>query len=224
MVLKHHDNRDSPPEELPAVEWACRELLYQAQEQLHSVLRNLPNRPIAWLARLMIFPRGLTYFAPADRLGRRVADLVLNNTATRNYFSNLLYNADDPENVLAALQTVLEMAPMAESIEKKLRVEGRKTGRVSALNLADQITQARELGVLSEHEALFLAEYDRKVMDIVNVDDFESHELGMAATSDTAAADEAPVAAPVTEAATTVAVTPAAAVDVELVMAPALNQ
>ncbi len=34
----------------------------------------------------MIFPRGLTYFAPADRLGRRVADLVLNNTATRSYF------------------------------------------------------------------------------------------------------------------------------------------
>jgi len=61
-----------------------------------------------------------------------VADLVLNNTATRDSFSRLLYNADGPDNVLAALQHVLEMAPMAESIEKKLRVEGRKTGRVSA--------------------------------------------------------------------------------------------
>jgi acyl-CoA dehydrogenase len=180
MVLKHHENRDSPPEELPAVEWACRELLYQAQEQLHSVLRNLPNRPIAWFARLMIFPRGLTYFAPADRLGRQVADLVLNNTATRAYFSRLLYSGDAPTNVLAALQNVLEMASMAENIEKKLRVEGRKTGRVSALNLPEQIEQARALGVLSEHEAQFLAEYDRKVMDIVNVDDFASHELGVA--------------------------------------------
>ena len=130
---------------------------------------------------LLIFPRGLTYFAPADRLGRRVADLVLNNTATRDSFSRLLYHTDGPDNLLAALQNVLEMAPTAESIEKKLRVEGRKTGRVSALNLADQIVQARELGVLTEHEALFLAEYDRKVMDIVNVDDFESHELGIPA-------------------------------------------
>jgi acyl-CoA dehydrogenase len=180
MVLKHHENRDSPPEELPAVEWACRELLYQAQEQLHSVLRNLPNRPIAWFARLMIFPRGLTYFAPADRLGRQVADLVLNNTATRASFSRLLYSGDAPANVLAALQNVLEMASVAENIEKKLRVEGRKTGRVSALNLPEQIEQARALGVLSEHEAQFLAEYDRKVMDIVNVDDFAAHELGVA--------------------------------------------
>jgi acyl-CoA dehydrogenase len=223
MVLKHHDNRDSPPEELPAVEWACRELLYQAQEQLHSVLRNLPNRPIAWLARLMIFPRGLTYFAPADRLGRRVADLVLNNTATRDYFSSLLYTADGPDNVLAALQTVLEMAPMAEAIEKKLRVEGRKTGRVSALNLADQITQARELGVLSEHEALFLAEYDRKVMDIVNVDDFESHELGITATSDPMA-PVATAAATAAAAATPAATAPAAVADLEFVMPQALNQ
>jgi len=214
MVLKHHDNRDSPPEELPVVEWACRELLYQAQEQLHSVLRNLPNRPIAWLARLMVFPRGLTYFAPADRLGRRVADLVLNNTATRNSFSRQLYNTDRPDNVLAALQNVLEMAPMAESIEKKLRVEGRKTGRVSALNLADQIAQARELGVLSEHEALFLAEYDRKVMDIVNVDDFESHELGVATTSATTSATSPAAASGVK----------ATAAEVEFVIPPALNQ
>jgi acyl-CoA dehydrogenase len=167
---------------LPAVEWACRELLYQAQEQLHSVLRNLPNRPIAWLGRLLIFPRGLTYFAPADRLGRKVADLVLNNTATRAYMSRQLYSNDEPGNVLAALQKVLDMASMAETIERKLRVEGQKTGRVTALDLVSQIEQARALGILSEYEAQFLAEYDRKVMDIVNVDDFEAHELGTAAT------------------------------------------
>ena len=180
MVLKHHDNRGRPAEELPAVEWACRELLYQAQEQLHSVLRNFPNRPIAALARLLIFPRGLTYFAPADRLGRRVADLVLNNTETRSSLSRFLYCTDEPGNALAALQSVLEIAPMAESLEKKLRVEGQKTGRVRALDLAGQIEQSRALGILSEHEALFLADYDRKVMAIINVDDFAAHELGLA--------------------------------------------
>jgi acyl-CoA dehydrogenase len=180
MVLKHHDNRGRLAEELPAVEWACRELLYQAQEQLHSVLRNFPNRTVAALARLLVFPRGLTYFAPADRLGRAVADLVLNNTATRASLSRFLYRTDEPGNVLAALQNVLEMAPMAESLERKVRIEGQKTGRVAALDLAGQVEQARALGILSEHEALFLSDYDRKVMAIVNVDDFAPDELGMA--------------------------------------------
>ena len=182
MVLKHHANRGRPAEELPAVEWACRELLYQAQEQLHSVLRNFPNRPMAALARLLIFPRGLTYFAPADRLGRQVADLVLTNTDTRASLSRLLYRRDEPGNALAALQNALEMAPLAETLERKLRVDGLKTGRVQALDPARQIEQALALGILTEPEALFLAEYDRKVMAILNVDDFAPHELGVAAS------------------------------------------
>jgi acyl-CoA dehydrogenase len=184
MVLKHHQNQGSPPEELPIVEWASRELLYEAQEQLHSVLRNFPNRPLAWLMRLLIFPRGLTYFAPADRLGRRVADLLLNHTETRSRLTRYVYatassgNAGSPSNPMAALQQTLELAAAAEPLERKLRIEGQKAGRLKALDLAHQIEEARVLGILSEAEADLLADYDRRVMQIVNVDDFESHELG----------------------------------------------
>jgi acyl-CoA dehydrogenase len=178
MVLKHHADRGEPAEELPVVEWACRALLYEAQEQLHSVLRNFPNRPIAMLARLLIFPRGLTYFAPADRLGRRVADLVLNDTATRSYFGSLLYRREEPHNPIAALQQALKGAATAEPLERKLRIEGQKTGRVGALDLPGQISQGLESGILSEQEARLLADYDRRVMEIIDVDDFSADELG----------------------------------------------
>jgi acyl-CoA dehydrogenase len=177
VVLKHHQNQGNPPGDLPIVEWASRELLYEAQEQLHSVLRNFPNRPLAWLMRLLIFPRGLTYFAPADRLGRRVAELVTNNTESRNRLAHFVYRTDTPGNPMAALQQALEMADAAEPIERKLRVEGQKTGRLTALDLAQQIEQARALGILSEDEANLLADYDRRVMQIVNVDDFDPREL-----------------------------------------------
>src|SRR6202166_3865585 len=46
MVLKHHENQGREAADLPLVEWACRSLLYQAQEQLHLFLRNFPNRPL----------------------------------------------------------------------------------------------------------------------------------------------------------------------------------
>jgi acyl-CoA dehydrogenase len=182
MVLKHHQNQDSPPEELPIVEWACRELLYEAQQQLHSVLRNFPNRPLAALMRLLIFPRGLTYFAPADRLGRRVADLVLNATATRARLAHFLYVTDTGDNPMAALQQALEMADAAEPLEKRLRVEGQKTGRLTALDLAAQIEEGRSLGILTDEEAQLLSEYDRKVMQIINVDDFDPRELAACPT------------------------------------------
>ena len=150
MVLKHHENRGQPAEELPVVEWACRELLYQAQEQLHGLLRNFPNRPLAALMRLLIFPRGLTYFAPADRLGRRVADLVLNDTATRARLSRLVYRTAEPGNPLGALQQALELAAVAEPLERKCASKGRRPVALTALDLPGQIEQARALGILSD--------------------------------------------------------------------------
>jgi acyl-CoA dehydrogenase len=182
MVLKHHQNEGSPSEDLPVVEWACRELLYEAQEQLHSVLRNFPNRLLAAVARLLVFPRGLTYFAPADRLGRKVADLVLSDSETRRRLSRFLYLAPTPDNPLAALQQALQMADAAEPLEKKLRIEGQKTGRLRTLDLADQIEEGHALGILSDDEAGLLREYDRRIMQIINVDDFDGRALAGAAT------------------------------------------
>ena len=57
MVLKHHENQGRPDEDLPIVEWACRNLLYRAQEQLHDFLRNFPNRFLGGVMRVLILPR-----------------------------------------------------------------------------------------------------------------------------------------------------------------------
>lgn len=179
MVLKHHEDQGSPAADLPIVEWCCRELLYQAQEQLHGVLRNFPVRPMAWLMRLFIFPRGLTYFAPGDRLGRSVASLVQTPCESRDRITAGVYREQRTDNPLGQLQQALELAPAAELIEKKLRVEGIRTGRISALELPGQIEQGLGLGILSAAEAATLRAYDALVMDIVNVDEFAPAEIGM---------------------------------------------
>ncbi len=75
------------------------------------------------------------------------------------------------------LQEALLLSVSAEPLEKRLRVEGVKTGRITALDLPGQIEQALGIGLLSAAEAQLLREYDRKVMDIVNVDDFTTEEL-----------------------------------------------
>jgi acyl-CoA dehydrogenase len=93
MVLKHYENQDRPAEDLPLVEWACRSLLYQAQEQLHGLLRNFPNRPAAGLLRLLVFPRGRMYFAPSDTLGQQIVDLVTHPTAARDRLCRNIYTS-----------------------------------------------------------------------------------------------------------------------------------
>ena len=69
------------------------------------------------------------------------------------------------------------LADTAEQYEKRVRVEGVKTGRVSALDLPGQIQQALAIGILSETEAAVLRDYDRRVMELIHVDDFTTEEM-----------------------------------------------
>jgi acyl-CoA dehydrogenase len=177
MVLKHYENQGRPEADLPLVEWSCRTLLYKAQEQLHDFLRNFPNRFVAGAMRLVIFPRGRTYFAASDRLGRAIVEPLMMPSATRDRLAWGIYRTLEPGNQLGLLQEALELSVAAEPLEKRIRVEGVKTGRITALELPGQIEQALTAGLINTNEAATLREYDRKVMDIINVDDFATEEL-----------------------------------------------
>ena len=178
MVLKHHDNQGRPEADQPIVEWACRSLLYRAQEQLHGFLRNFPVRWLGTLMRLFIFPRGLTYSAPGDKLGRQIVDIMMTPSEARDRLTHGVYRTLEPTNPLGLLHEALVLSLMAEPIEKRIRVEGVKTGRVTALDLPGQIQQAQAAAIITETEAAQLRDYDRKVMEIVHVDDFDPREIG----------------------------------------------
>ena len=177
MVLKHYENQGRPEADLPLVEWCCRTLLYKAQEQLHGFLRNFPNRWVAGLMRLVVFPRGRTYFAASDRLGRAIVEPLMMPSATRDRLAHGIYRTVEAGNPLGLLQEALELSVAAEPLEKRLRVEGVKTGILTALDLPGQIEQALAAGLVNANEANLLREYDRKVMEIVHVDDFATEEL-----------------------------------------------
>jgi len=106
-----------------------------------------------------------------------VVDAILHPTMMRDRVSHGIYRTVEPTNALGLLHEALVLADAAEPLEKRVRVEGVKTGRVTALNLPGQIQQALALGILSETEAAVLRDYDRRVMDLIHVDDFDSSEL-----------------------------------------------
>jgi acyl-CoA dehydrogenase len=192
MVLKHFENQGRPAADLPLVEWSCRTLLYQAQEQLHGFLRNFPNRWVAAAMRVVIFPRGRTYSAASDRLGRAIVEPLMMPSATRDRLVSGIYRTIEPGNPLGLLQEALELAVRAEPLEKRVRVEGVKTGRITALDLPGQIDQALAIGLIDATEAALLRDYDRKVMHLIDVDDFAPEELMAAVQAAPAAAATSP--------------------------------
>lgn len=176
MVLKHHENQGSPEDDLPLVEWSCRTLLYGAQEQLHGLLRNFPNRLIAGVLRLMIFPRGRTYFAPDDKLGHQIVSLLTRPTETRERLSAAIYKGADPLNELAKLQSALVLTEHAEPLARKLK-EAKRSKLIEAADELQAIDAALEAGVLTADEAQRLRELDAAVMELIRVDDFAPGEF-----------------------------------------------
>lgn len=178
MVLKYHEDQGRPESDLPLVEWSCRSLLYHAQEQLHGLLRNFPNRPVAAVLRFLIFPRGRTYSAPADELGNQVVDLITHPTSARNRLCHGIYAAVEPGNPLGLLQQAMETAEELAPLDERIR-EARRSGLIRADDLPGQLEQAEAEGVLSPEEASRMREYDSLAMELINVDEFDPGELGV---------------------------------------------
>jgi acyl-CoA dehydrogenase len=102
---------------------------------------------------------------------------VLHPTVSRDRLTHGVYRTIEPSNPLGLLQEALVLSETAEPLEKRIRVDGVKTGRITALDLPGQIQQALAAGILSETEAATLRDYDRRVMEIIHVDDFNTEDL-----------------------------------------------
>lgn len=175
-VLKHFENQGRRAADLPLVEWAVRSLMYKAQEQLHSFLRNFPNRPVAFFLRAFIFPRGRTYSSPSDELARKVVDVITTTGEGRERLSEQAYTAIEPGNPIGLLQEALALSEELAPLEEKLK-QARKEGLISSDYLGHQIDQAETGDVISKDEAARLRDYLVKVEDLLAVDDFAADEF-----------------------------------------------
>lgn len=176
-VLKQFENDGRQSADLALVEWSVRTLMYDAQEQLHGFLRNLPNRWVARCLRVLIFPRGRTYSAPSDAQGQALVDLITHPTEARERLAGYAYTTAEPGNPVGLLQQALRMANDLSPIEKKLR-RARKSKQIAASYLPEQIVEARAAGILSDAEAKDMQVYHEIVMDLIAVDDFDPSEIG----------------------------------------------
>ena len=176
MVLKHYRDKGEPADELPLVEWSCRTLLYKAQEQFHGLLRNFPSRVTAALLRFLIFPRGRTYSSPSDELGQRIVELVINPTPTRERLTEGIYKTVEPGNPLGLLQQAMELAEQVKPLERRV-FDARRAGQIKADDTPGQIDEAEGKGVLTKAEADAVRAFDRKVLELTGVDDFDPRDL-----------------------------------------------
>ena len=171
-ALKRYHDEPRTPDRLDLCRWSLETSLLRIQDALAGVLDNLPARPAARLARALVFPLGLRFRPPADRLTRRVARAILEDHAARAWLSDDVFVPPADEPGLGTLEAALAMAVRALPVETRLRdaVRAGKLPRAPGDRL-DELGLAA--GVISREEHALLDEARAARDEVVQVDAFD---------------------------------------------------
>jgi acyl-CoA dehydrogenase len=171
-ALKRYEDDGAPAADLPLLEWNYQTALYVIQTRLDEVLNNLPNRPVAWLLRLVAFPLGRYRRPPSDRVAHACAALILSATETRARLTEGIYISQSPTDPTGRMEAAFTAALERDAIEDKIRASG-VAGRKA---MADVAALVRE-NIITPGEADALGRANAIIRDAIDVDDFAPFEL-----------------------------------------------
>ncbi len=170
-ALKRFEDDGRPEEDIPLVEWSCEETLFKAQNQLGEVINNFPNRLVGEFIRLFVFPLGKHFNAPSDRLGHKVASLLLEPSAARDRLTEGMFLPTDMNEQLAKIEDALPKVIAAEPLEKKIG-KALREGTISAFLFEDQIEEALKEGIITKDEKEVIIAGNKARTDVITVDEF----------------------------------------------------
>jgi acyl-CoA dehydrogenase len=174
-ILKKYEDDGRPRADLPLVEWSAKYSLDQVQIALDEILRNFPIKTLGLLIRLLVFPLGLSLRQPNDRLGQRVASILLKPGEVRDRLTKGVFVSEDVNDITGILEVAMKAVIQADPVEKHLRNLG-----LNKPDLQDYDSWLDELsaqGRITEQEAQLLRESRALTRQVVMVDDFTSGEL-----------------------------------------------
>jgi acyl-CoA dehydrogenase len=167
-VLKRWDEEGRKPADLPLVAYCMEEGFATIEARLDAILRNFPNRPVAWWLRFVLLPFGVRRRGPSDRLTQTCAKILLAPSATRERLTVDIFHGGGEEPVARlerAFDLVIDTAPLRD--------------RLRNANVRD-VDAALAQRLITAAEAQTLRAAADAVAAAIAVDDFAPEELARA--------------------------------------------
>ncbi|MGE5097230.1 MAG: acyl-CoA dehydrogenase [Betaproteobacteria bacterium] len=183
-VVKRYHDEGRQKDDLPLMTWALYDSFFKLQVAIDGVLENFPNRFVAGLLRVLVFPKGLTLDAPSDRVGSQVAQILITPCAARDRLTAGAYVPRREDDVIGRLEFAMEAAVKAEPIEAKMRRAVRERKLEEGRTAADTRANALAEGIITQEEHEHLVYTERLRREVVKVDDFDPVTLGRTTQED----------------------------------------
>ena len=169
-VLKHYEDQGSHKEDVVLMKWACEDSLYNAQNALKNIMKNLPVPFIGGLCNFIIFPLTKPYHQPDDKLGHQVARITLSPSDTLDRLSKGIFLSDDKDNSTGRVTHALDLVLKTDELQHKLR-DAFKQGSLSSRD-RDAYDEAKEKNIITETEHKMLLEAEAAIQNAIKVDEF----------------------------------------------------
>lgn len=175
-MLKRYHDEGAPVADQPLLAWAFHDSVHKIELALSGALRNFPIRPVGWLLWALVFPWGRRAEAPSDRLGHRVAALLMTPNEARDRLGNGVFLTPCENNPGGRIDSYLAKAILAEPVERKF-LKALKNSDIEALDFASQLDEGVREGWITAEERKQLEELRAITLETISVDDFDTHEL-----------------------------------------------
>ena len=183
-MLKRFEIQGRPAADQPILAWAFHDAIYKIQTALGSVVDNFPGRAVRVLLGVFIFPLGRHERQPGDRLGHKVAQLIMSPSETRKRLTDGIFISNQASNPVGLLELALPRVIATEPLERRLH-KAQLAGELEAGDSQTQLQKAVELSIITAVEAKELEAVREMVTEIIAVDEFESSYLRMGASGKT---------------------------------------
>ncbi len=175
-MLKRHQDAGNPVGDQPLLAYAIHDAVNKIETALSGALRNFPIRPVGWLLWALIFPLGRRAQAPSDRLGHKVASLLMTPCDARERLAAGVFTTPCANNPAGRIVSYLPKVVMAEPVERKF-LKALKNSDIEALDFATQLDEGVREGWITADERKQLEELRAITLDAIMVDDFDTEEL-----------------------------------------------
>ncbi|CAM4413111.1 MAG: Acyl-coenzyme A dehydrogenase [Legionellaceae bacterium] len=175
-VVKCYENKGCPSDEKLLMEWSCKTLTAKIEQAFDQILKNFPNRILAFILRGLIFPLGKRAKQPSDKLDHQLAQLLLTPSPVRDRLTAGIDTMPSEHNNIAKMEMILRDVIAAEPYYQLISM-AKQSGKIKSTQFDSMIEESLHLGIISENEAeqVRKAEIGRK--EVIKVDDFSSEEL-----------------------------------------------
>ncbi|ODC02811.1 acyl-CoA dehydrogenase [Terasakiispira papahanaumokuakeensis] len=181
MLIKQWHERPAVPGEQDIFHYSCQWLLARAEMALDELLRNFPNRAVAWSLKASVLPFGRRRQLPADTLAKSIAHHVSTASPLRERLTADTWDQQTEGqqfNPLAAYNRLLADHPRAEALYRTInKAYAKGELPAEALHPESRVEAALKAELISAEDADFMRTYEADVLEMLSVDDFDFDSL-----------------------------------------------